>query len=267
MYRHLASAVFSIFLLNGCGSSTDSTDELHTNPNATSSPYVQVEAINHVGATAVQKYIKSRLPTIVQEEMDPEDLYIEDPQAYDLFKPMPVNFRMTLYYVGPTKNQLQQKLVTTLDELYAKRHTQWHMGPVTLQHDADFFGSKNELLVIKLSDPTNSLTAWHNEIKQALLAENEAYQKSTGSELFPPECGDRYPFLPHLPIGTVRFGNFIKRSIPRGKREKIRKKLQARIIKEVNEFVQTQSPTERIFEIDNFIILGYQWKVLKKWTL
>jgi hypothetical protein len=147
--------------------------------------------------------IKNAVDRIIIEELDK---VISDKKVTIKYPESGVRDRLVLsvYYIGKVEPSHEVALINSLDLMQSLGRGLGSIGPLTITNDFDFFGTDNEI-VVKISDPSESLKKLRQDIKEALFSLNEYYRKdlSIKTDLFPLSEGDKYPFVPHITFSRV----------------------------------------------------------------
>lgn len=69
------------------------------------------------------------------------------------------------------------------------------------------FGDKRDEIVILIDDAEKSLSSLHNTVKAAAHTANNAYKSITNNDLFDIQKGERFPYVPHIALGRIDFGD------------------------------------------------------------
>ncbi len=195
----------SVLLLTHCNLSAElpikKSEEKQTQPHLAS--FVLIELGNHKGMRILGEKIKKEIDRIIIEELDKvighKKIACKYPESGVRDKLV-----LSVYYIGKIEPVHEAAFVNSLDLMQSLGMGLGPIGPLTITNDFDFFGTDNEI-VVKISDPSDSLKKLRQDIKENLFSLNQYYRKNptTKTDLFPLAHGDKYPFMPHVTFSRV----------------------------------------------------------------
>jgi len=164
---------------------------------------VLIELCNHAGMRVLGEKIKKEIDRIIIEELDK---IIRHKKIACKYPESGVRDKLVLsvYYIGKVESVHEVAFLNSLDLMQSLGMGLGPIGPLTITNDFDFFGTDNEI-VVKISDPSESLKKLRHDIKENLFSLNEYYRKNSTikTDLFPLAQGDKYPFVPHVTFSRV----------------------------------------------------------------
>jgi len=141
---------------------------------------------------AVQVYADSPVITEVIQKVTPlinniikEELALDKSYDFEFFLPKKRQ-RISLYYLENVEEKNNPLIISRLDAMNLGKRKLEHVKATS---NTEFFGERKDELVITIDDSKKELSALNQEFKRNFS-----------------EYHQRFPFIPHMGLGRVRFG-------------------------------------------------------------
>ncbi len=186
-------------------------------------------------------------------------------QKYDFAFFLPKkNQKITLYCVNTINQKGEPAFLSALDKMVLMNMKPEH---VIATSNTQFFGNRQDELVIMIDDPERELSELNQQIKAMAHQLNDAYHKQHGHNLYNIEKSERFPFTPHMGLGRIRLQS-IKNNIKNASQtndilERIKTEIK-KVASKVLEKLLSQESSQLSF--NKFSVLDLQKRTyIKEW--
>ncbi len=168
--------------------------------------------------------------------------------------------RITLYYVSDIGQKNDPILISALEKMNL---AQIKITNVNVTSDAQFFGDRQDELVMMIDDPERELASLNQQIKAMAHQLNDTYHKQHDLDLYNVAKSERYPFITHMGLGRIRLSSIKNHTQSNDVLDRIRTRIRDIAHEELQQLITTYTS---LLHFKSFGILEFQKQIyLKEW--